>query len=134
MRWVVNDIVIRITLESILESVDDIYDIYGEVVSIIDGKNRTNSRGYKDHGGGLVKVNTLYLWDVIDTIVREIVVYVFCKFIYGWGLAKMHHSCHIVRKQGTWSGHLRTYTKMVGPTGAVVERTSWWRIDGYKMG
>ena len=85
MGWEVNDIVIRIILESILESVDDIYDIYSEVVRIRDGKNRTNSGGYKDHGGGLVKVNTLYLWDVIGTIVREIVVYVFCKFLDGWG-------------------------------------------------
>ena len=52
---------LRRSLESILEVISDSCDDNGEVVSSTNDNIKTDSRGFKDQGGGLVKVDILYL-------------------------------------------------------------------------
>ena len=71
-----------------MEGVSNIRNINGKVVIISDGDKQTECSIYKDQGGLLFKVNTLYLGCTISKTVKEITVDVIHNCFGGW-----EHDC-----------------------------------------
>ena len=61
LGWIVNDIKFSRGLEGILKGVGDICDTNGEVTRVWNGKNKTEGRGRKNHGGILSNIYTFVL-------------------------------------------------------------------------
>ena len=70
MGWEVFDLSLSGDSESILECVGEICDTNGEVVIIINGNIKMDSRRCNDQGGVFSKVNTLFLWAAIVKMKR----------------------------------------------------------------
>ena len=61
MGWTINNLILRESLEIILEQISDICITNGEVLGSINGNKRTECRFCKEWIGGLVKVNSFHL-------------------------------------------------------------------------